>query len=94
MKSDGWEWTSSAFAPLPGFHPMPDYPEYSADFFDGKHFTLRGASASTPRSVVRDSFRNFYQGAPLPLPFQAHVCMPQQFACVLASQPLDLQVHV
>ena len=24
------------FAPFPGFEPMASYPQYSADFFDGK----------------------------------------------------------
>ena len=23
---------------------MPSYPQYSADFFDGKHFVMKGAS--------------------------------------------------
>src|SRR4029079_8492084 len=32
----GWEWTSTIFAPFPGFAPMASYPEYSADFFDGQ----------------------------------------------------------
>lgn len=32
-----------------------------ADFFDGKHYVLRGASAVTHPAVRRDSFRNFYQ---------------------------------
>ena len=58
----GWEWTATPFAPLPGFQPMDSYPEYSADFFDGKHFVLKGASPYTHPSAVRASFRNFYQG--------------------------------
>jgi formylglycine-generating enzyme required for sulfatase activity len=33
----------------------------AADFFDGKHFVLRGASSVTNPAVRRDSFRNFYQ---------------------------------
>lgn len=33
----------------------------SADFFDGKHYVLRGASAVTHPAMRRDSFRNFYQ---------------------------------
>ena len=31
------------------------------DFFDGKHFVLRGASSVTDPAMRRDSFRNFYQ---------------------------------
>lgn len=57
----GWEWTSSVFMPLKGFEPMNVYPEYSTDFFDGIHFTLKGSSPYTHTSMVRDSFRNFYQ---------------------------------
>jgi len=63
LRGSGWEWTSTVFAPLPGFSPMPDYPEYSTDFFDDKHFVLRGASDVTHQAVARDSFRNFYQRA-------------------------------
>ena len=33
----------------------------AADFFDGKHFVLRGASSVTDPAMRRDSFRNFYQ---------------------------------
>ena len=32
-----------------------------ADFFDGKHFVLRGSSPVTHSALRRDSFRNFYQ---------------------------------
>jgi iron(II)-dependent oxidoreductase len=59
----GWEWTSSLFAPLPGFTPMPSYPEYSADFFDGVHYVLKGASPVTDRRLIRRSFRNWFRPA-------------------------------
>src|SRR4029077_3681569 len=42
---NGWEWTSSLFAPFPGFQPFSYYPGYSANFFDGKHFVIKGGSA-------------------------------------------------
>ena len=41
---NGWEWTSTVFGPLPGFEPFPFYLGYSANFFDGKHFVLKGGS--------------------------------------------------
>ena len=47
MLGNGWEWTSSVFAPFPGFRPFPFYRGYSADFFDGKHFVMKGGSART-----------------------------------------------
>ncbi len=58
---NGWEWTSSPFAPFPGFSPMASYPEYSADFFDAAHFVLKGASPATPAAHVRRSFRNWFR---------------------------------
>ena len=59
---NGWEWTSTPFAPLPGFEPMASYPQYSADFFDGKHFVMKGASPVTSRELVRRTFRNWFYG--------------------------------
>jgi formylglycine-generating enzyme required for sulfatase activity len=58
---NGWEWTSSLFEPFPGFRPMNSYPQYSADFFDGKHFVMKGASPATPRGLIRRSFRNWFR---------------------------------
>ncbi len=57
---NGWEWTATPFGPLPGFEPMASYPQYSADFFDGKHYVMKGASPVTPRELVRRSFRNWF----------------------------------
>jgi ergothioneine biosynthesis protein EgtB len=61
LVGNGWEWTSSLFGPLPGFRPMPSYPEYSADFFDGQHYVMRGASHATDRHLLRRSFRNWFR---------------------------------
>ncbi len=58
---NGWEWTSTVFAGFPGFEPMASYPEYSADFFDGQHYVMKGASPATPRDLVRRSFRNWFR---------------------------------
>ncbi len=58
---NGWEWTATPFAPLPGFAPMASYPQYSVDFFDGAHYVIKGASPVTNRNHVRRSFRNWYR---------------------------------
>jgi gamma-glutamyl hercynylcysteine S-oxide synthase len=58
---NGWEWTSTAFAPFDGFTPLPTYPEYSAEFFDGNHFVMKGASPLTARTLVRRGFRNWFR---------------------------------
>jgi ergothioneine biosynthesis protein EgtB len=58
---NGWEWTSTPFAPFDGFEPLPTYPEYSAEFFDGEHFVMKGASPLTARTLVRRGFRNWFR---------------------------------
>jgi iron(II)-dependent oxidoreductase len=61
LVGNGWEWTSTVFAPFGGFVPMASYPEYSADFFDRQHYVLKGASPATARELVRPSFRNWFR---------------------------------
>jgi len=62
LVGNGWEWTDTPFAGFPGFEAwIPGYAGYSADFFDGKHFVLKGASWATAAELVRRSFRNWYQ---------------------------------
>jgi iron(II)-dependent oxidoreductase len=61
MAGNGWEWTSTPFFPLPGFEPFPFYPGYSANFFDGKHFVMKGGSARTAACMLRRTFRNWFQ---------------------------------
>lgn len=59
---NGWELTDTRFSPFPGFTPyISSYPDYSQDFFDGKHFVLKGASWATAAELLRPSFRNWYQ---------------------------------
>jgi formylglycine-generating enzyme required for sulfatase activity len=58
---NGWEWTSSKFAPFEGFKADPLYAGYSADFFDGEHRVVKGASCVTDHLVIRRSFRNWFR---------------------------------
>ncbi len=61
LVGNGWEWTSTVFAPFPGFEVFDFYPGYSADFFDGKHYVMKGGSARTASVLLRRSFRNWFQ---------------------------------
>jgi len=61
LVGNGWEWTRTPFAPFPGFEPFPFYPGYSASFFDGKHFVMKGGSPRTGACMLRRSFRNWFQ---------------------------------
>jgi ergothioneine biosynthesis protein EgtB len=61
LVGNGWEWTGTPFAPFPGFEPMPRYPGYSADFFDGRHLVMLGGSWATDDALLRPSFRNWFQ---------------------------------
>lgn len=53
-----WEWTSTPFAPYPGFQPHP-YRDYSAPWFDGRP-VLRGASFMTQPRLRDAAYRNFF----------------------------------
>ncbi len=61
LVGNGWEWTSTPFGPFNGFEPLPSYPEYSVEFFDGDHFVLKGGSPATPRTLLRRGFRNWFR---------------------------------
>jgi len=61
LVGNGWEWTSTAFGPFPGFRAMASYPEYSADFFDGEHMVMKGASTATAKELLRPAFRNWFR---------------------------------
>jgi len=61
LLGNGWEWTSTVFGPLPGFQAFSFYPGYSANFFDGKHFVMKGGSPQTDACMLRRSFRNWFQ---------------------------------
>lgn len=53
-----WEWTSTPFAPYPGFEPGP-YKDYSAPWF-GDHRELRGGAFATHDRLHDARYRNFF----------------------------------
>ena len=53
-----WEWTSTPFAPYPGFEPGP-YRDYSQPWFHD-HYVLRGGSFATRARIATNRYRNFY----------------------------------
>jgi iron(II)-dependent oxidoreductase len=61
LHGNGWEWTSTVFAPFGGFRIFDSYPGYSQPFFDGRHFVLKGGSVRTASAMLRPSFRNWFQ---------------------------------
>jgi gamma-glutamyl hercynylcysteine S-oxide synthase len=62
LTGNGWEWTSTPFGGYDGFMPRSYYPGYSANFFDGDHWVLKGGSPRTARCLLRRSFRNWFRG--------------------------------
>ena len=62
LVGNGWEWTQHGVRAVPGIPcASPSYPEYSADFFDGQHFVMKGASPATARELLRPTFRNWFR---------------------------------
>ena len=53
-----WEWTSSTFAPYPGFTPHP-YRDYSEPWFHSRP-VLRGACLATQPMMRNAKYRNYF----------------------------------
>jgi ergothioneine biosynthesis protein EgtB len=57
MIGDVWEWTTSDYAPYPGF--QSEFDEYNDKWFVGQK-VLRGGSFATPGIHIRSTYRNFF----------------------------------
>jgi len=58
MLGDVWEWTSSEYVLYPGFRSK--FSEYT-DKWAINQKVLRGGSFATPRSQIRNSYRNYFK---------------------------------
>ncbi|MGI8719369.1 MAG: ergothioneine biosynthesis protein EgtB [Nitrososphaeraceae archaeon] len=75
MLGDVWEWTSSEYVLYPGFRSK--FSEYT-DKWAINQKVLRGGSFATPRSQIRNSYRNYYKPHER-IPFSGFRCVRDLF---------------
>jgi formylglycine-generating enzyme required for sulfatase activity len=60
MFGTAWQWTSTSYAPYPGFAAAPGaIGEYNGKFMVNQ-YVLRGSSLATPPGHARVTYRNFF----------------------------------
>ncbi len=63
MFGELWQWTSSSYAPYPGYRPAEGaLGEYNGKFMCNQ-YVLRGGSVATSRTHMRRTYRNFFPPA-------------------------------
>lgn len=61
LRGNVWEWLGDIFTPLSGFKPHYLYQNYSAPFFDNRHYMLIGGSWATNGYEATPYYRNWFR---------------------------------
>lgn len=61
LRGNVWEWLGDIFTPLSGFKPHYLYEDYSAPFFDNRHYMLIGGSWATNGYEATPYYRNWFR---------------------------------
>lgn len=61
LRGNVWEWLGDIFTPLSGFEPHPLYLDYSAPFFDNRHYLLTGGAWITSGTEATPYYRNWFR---------------------------------
>lgn len=61
LRGNVWEWLGDTFTPLSGFTPHYLYEDYSAPFFDNRHYLLVGGAWITNGTESLPFYRNWFR---------------------------------